>query len=132
MCHRWDSKPAGRQPVGQEDRWTCDAERSRGSALSWPSARSRSGPARAAGVAAAGGGGGGTVNLAMNPWVGYEADAAVVGYVEKTQLGETVTKKNLKEEISWQGFETGDVDVILENWGHDDLTKTYIDQNKSP
>jgi glycine betaine/proline transport system substrate-binding protein len=72
----------------------------------------------------------GTVNLAVNPWVGYEADAAVVGYLAKNKLGCTVNEKNLTEEVSWQGFGTGAVDVILENWGHDDLKKTYIDQQK--
>ena len=79
---------------------------------------------------AAGGGAKGTVNIAINPWVGYEADAAVVGYLLKNKLGYTVEEKNLKEEISWQGFESGDVDVVLENWGHDDLKKTYIDEKK--
>jgi glycine betaine/proline transport system substrate-binding protein len=62
--------------------------------------------------------------------VGYEADAAVVGCLLKSKLGYTVTEKNLKEEIAWQGFESGDVDVILENWGHADLTKTYITDKK--
>jgi len=81
--------------------------------------------------AGATGGTKGTVNIAINPWVGYEADAAVVGYLLANKLGYTVEKKELKEEISWQGFETGEVDVILENWGHDDLKKTYIQQKKT-
>jgi glycine betaine/proline transport system substrate-binding protein len=72
----------------------------------------------------------GTVNLAVNPWVGYEADAAVVAYLLEKKLGYKVEKKELKEEISWQGFETGEVDAVLENWGHDDLKKTYIEQKK--
>ena len=72
----------------------------------------------------------GTVNLAVNPWVGYEADAAVVGYLLEKKLGYKVDKKELKEEISWQGFETGEVDAVLENWGHDDLKKTYITDKK--
>ena len=72
----------------------------------------------------------GTVNLAVNPWVGYEADAAVVAYLLEKKLGYKVDKKELKEEISWQGFETGEVDAILENWGHDDLKKTYIEEKK--
>jgi glycine betaine/proline transport system substrate-binding protein len=78
----------------------------------------------------AAGGSKGTVNLAVNPWVGYEADAAVIGYLLDKKMGYTVTKKNLKEEISWQGFETGEVDAVLENWGHDDLVKTYITDKK--
>jgi glycine betaine/proline transport system substrate-binding protein len=72
----------------------------------------------------------GTVNLAVNPWVGYEADAAVVAYLLENKLGYQVEKKELKEEISWQGFETGEVDAILENWGHEDLKKTYIQDKK--
>ena len=28
--------------------------------------------------------------------------------------------KDLAEELAWQGFETGEVDAILENWGHPD------------
>ncbi|MDX6329004.1 MAG: glycine betaine/proline transport system substrate-binding protein [Streptomycetaceae bacterium] len=73
----------------------------------------------------------GAFNLAVNPWVGYEADAAVVAYVARTDLGCTVTKKDLKEEVAWQGFGTGEVDAVLENWGHDDLKKKYITQQKT-
>jgi glycine betaine/proline transport system substrate-binding protein len=72
----------------------------------------------------------GNFNIAVNPWVGYEADAAVVGYVAKQHLGCTVTKKNITEQVSWQGFSTGDVDVILEDWGHPDLQKKYVDEQK--
>jgi glycine betaine/proline transport system substrate-binding protein len=72
----------------------------------------------------------GTVKIAVNPWVGYEANAAVVAYLLEKELGYTVEKKELKEEISWQGFASGDVDVILENWGHEDLKKKYIEQDK--
>lgn len=83
--------------------------------------------------AAADGGPGkcGTFSLAVNPWVGYAADAAVVGYVAEHEMGCKVVKKDLKAEIGWQGFETGEIDAILENWGHDDLKKKYIDRQKS-
>ncbi|MBC9731240.1 ABC transporter substrate-binding protein [Streptomyces sp. TRM68367] len=73
----------------------------------------------------------GTFNLAINPWVGYEADAAVVAYVAQHDLGCTVNKKDLKEEIAWQGFGTGEVDAVLENWGHEDLKKKYITEQKT-
>jgi glycine betaine/proline transport system substrate-binding protein len=72
----------------------------------------------------------GSFNLAVSPWVGYEADAAVVAYVAQQDLGCKVVRKNLKEEISWQGFGTGEVDAVLENWGHEDLKKKYIGQQK--
>jgi glycine betaine/proline transport system substrate-binding protein len=85
------------------------------------------------GGSAGGSGGGqcGTVNLAVNPWVGYEADAAVYAYVAKTKLNCNVVKKDLKEQVSWAGFGTGEVDLILENWGHPDLTKQYITEQKT-
>lgn len=73
----------------------------------------------------------GSFNLAVNPWVGYEADAAVIAYVAETELKCKVTKKDLKEEVAWQGFGTGEVDAIVENWGHDDLRKKYIEDQKT-
>jgi glycine betaine/proline transport system substrate-binding protein len=73
----------------------------------------------------------GNVNLAVNPWVGYEADAAVVSYVAKQDLGCTVTLKNLTEQVSWQGFGTGEVDVVLENWGHPELKQKYMQGQKT-
>lgn len=83
-------------------------------------------PANAAG----GGGKCGSFNLAVNAWVGYEADAAVVSYVAQHKLGCTVVKKNLDEQVAWQGFSTGEVDAVLENWGHEDLAKKYITEQK--
>src|SRR6187397_729832 len=80
-----------------------------------------------------GGGGGGdntTINLAVNPWVGYEANAGVIANLIKTQLAHKVEYKELAEQVSWEGFESGTVDAILENWGHADLAKTYIDDKK--
>jgi glycine betaine/proline transport system substrate-binding protein len=81
------------------------------------------------------GGGGSTAScgdfkIAINPWVGYEANAAVLAYVAEKNLGCRVTKKDLKEEVAWQGFGTGEVDAVVENWGHDDLRKKYIDEQK--
>ncbi|MFE5185893.1 ABC transporter substrate-binding protein [Streptomyces sp. NPDC056628] len=73
----------------------------------------------------------GTFDLAVNPWVGYEANAAVVAYVAEHDLGCTVRQKDLKEEIAWQGFGTGEVDAVIENWGHDDLKKKYITGQKT-
>jgi len=82
-------------------------------------------------AAAAAGAPCGTVNIADNAWVGYEADVAVIAYILKNELGCTVNIKQLSEQISWQGFPTGEVDAILENWGHDDLAKQYITDQKT-
>ena len=72
----------------------------------------------------------GTVSIAVNPWVGYAANVAVVSYLLKQELGCTVVEKDLTEDASWEGLASGEVDAILENWGHDDLKKTYIDDKK--
>ncbi|MDP9826018.1 ABC transporter substrate-binding protein [Kineosporia succinea] len=72
----------------------------------------------------------GTVNMAVNPWVGFEADVAVVKYVAEKELGCTVNTKDLTEEVSWQGFASGEIDVIMEDWGHPDLEKQYVDEQK--
>ena len=73
----------------------------------------------------------GTVKIAINPWVGYEADAAVVAYLLDKELGYKVEKVPLTEQVSWEGFGSGTVDVILENWGHADLAQKYITDEKT-
>ena len=70
------------------------------------------------------------IRLAINPWVGYEANAAVVAYLLEKELGYTVEKKKLVEADAWKGFETGQIDLIMENWGHEDLKREYIEQRK--
>ncbi|GAA2206215.1 ABC transporter substrate-binding protein [Nonomuraea monospora] len=86
--------------------------------------------APAPGSSASVSGAGGTVKIAINPWVGYEASANVVAYLLKNELGYTVELPEIKEQLAWEGFETGDVDVIIENWGHPDLKKQFIDEKK--
>jgi glycine betaine/proline transport system substrate-binding protein len=72
----------------------------------------------------------GTLRLAVNPWVGYEANTAVISYLARQELGCTVKLVKEAEDKSWEHLATGDVDAILENWGHDDLKKRYIDNEK--
>jgi glycine betaine/proline transport system substrate-binding protein len=84
-----------------------------------------SGSTGAAGAAACG-----NVNMADNNWTGYEADVAVVQYLLTNDLGCTVKLSHVAEQVGWQGFSTGQIDVILENWGHEDLAKKYITDQK--
>ncbi|HST85149.1 MAG TPA: glycine betaine ABC transporter substrate-binding protein, partial [Kineosporiaceae bacterium] len=72
----------------------------------------------------------GRFTIAVNPWVGYEANAAVVAYLAKTELQCEVVLRPEAEVESWKNMAAGKVDVILENWGHDDFKKTYIDEQK--
>jgi glycine betaine/proline transport system substrate-binding protein len=70
------------------------------------------------------------LTIAVNPWAGYAANVAVVSYLAKHHLGCEVVERELTEDDSWKGLAAGTVDVILENWGHDDLKKRYIDREK--
>jgi glycine betaine/proline transport system substrate-binding protein len=72
----------------------------------------------------------GTINLAVNNWVGYEADAFVVGQVAQKRLGCLVNYVYIDEQISWQGFASGQVDAVLENWGHPELIDLYVKKLK--
>ncbi len=81
-----------------------------------------------ANVAANGGKTCGDVNMALNDWVGYTADAYVIGEIASKQLGCTMNYKNLAEQLSWAGEAAGSIDVIMENWGHQDLAAKYIKQ----
>ncbi len=49
----------------------------------------------------------GTVNLAVNPWVGYEADAAVVSYVLKNKLAATSSREAIDEKRPGRASATG-------------------------
>jgi glycine betaine/proline transport system substrate-binding protein len=37
----------------------------------------------------------------------------------------------VKEEVGWQGMASGTIDTILENWGHADLVKKYVTDQKT-
>jgi len=47
------------------------------------------------------------------------------------KLGCTVTYPEVKEEVGWQGMSDGSIDTVVENWGHEDLVKKYIDGQKT-
>jgi glycine betaine/proline transport system substrate-binding protein len=73
----------------------------------------------------------GDLRIAVNPWTGYVANAHVIGYLAKTKLGCNVTYPDVKEEVGWAGMASGSIDAIVENWGHADLVKKYIDEAKT-
>jgi glycine betaine/proline transport system substrate-binding protein len=102
------------------------------SAASSGPAASGSAPAASAAVAAAtckGDGSKGSVKMMINQWVGAAANVAVAQCLLQ-QMGYKIATSTLAEEVAWQGFQTGEVDVILENWGHPDLEKKYIATDK--
>ncbi len=82
-------------------------------------------------TSSAGGKSCGELNIAVNPWTGYETNAHLIGYVAETKLGCKVNYQDVKEEVGWQGMANGTIDTIVENWGHADLVKKYITQQKT-
>jgi glycine betaine/proline transport system substrate-binding protein len=115
----------------------------RGSGATTPPASTGAGPSTAASTAAGGStepsavakatcqgaGDKGTVKMMINQWVGAEANVSVAQCLLQ-QMGYKVETSTLAEEPAWQGFETKEIDVILENWGHPDLEKKYITDTK--
>ena len=71
------------------------------------------------------------LNIAVNPWTGYVSNAHLIGYVAESKLGCKVVYQDVKEEVGWQGMAKGSIDTIVENWGHEDLVKKYIDEQKT-
>ncbi len=71
-----------------------------------------------------------TVRIDIHPWAGYEAQAAVLAYLLQHELGYRVERRPIKEDETWARFETGEVDVIVENWGHNHLKEEYIERKK--
>jgi glycine betaine/proline transport system substrate-binding protein len=67
----------------------------------------------------------------VNPWTGYVSNAHLIGYVAQSKLGCKVAYQDVKEEVGWQGMAKGSIDTIVENWGHPDLIKKYIDEQKT-
>ena len=66
-----------------------------------------------------------TVRMAVNGWVGYEASAAVLTYLLREEMGYQVQLIRTDEQPSWQALDQGVLDVIIENWGHEDLMEIY-------
>lgn len=70
----------------------------------------------------------GDFKIIVNPWVGYTADAYVVGHVAEEELGCNVSYVELKEGgPSYQALASGDGDVILEEWSHQAELKQAVD-----
>lgn len=70
------------------------------------------------------------VTIAVYPWIGYEADVAVVSTILKKKLGYRVETKKIGAKDSWPALENGEVDILLENWGREADKKTYIEDKK--
>jgi glycine betaine/proline transport system substrate-binding protein len=71
----------------------------------------------------------GEINMAINDWVGYKADAYVIGHVAEEEFGCQMNYIPIKEELAWAEFGTGEIDVIIEDWGHPGLERQYFEES---
>ncbi|MEU5096697.1 ABC transporter substrate-binding protein [Streptomyces sp. NPDC020996] len=72
-----------------------------------------------------------TVTLSVQSWVGAQADVAVARYLLEHELGYRVDTVQVDEIPAWDALSQGRVDAILEDWGHPDQEKRYIDDKKT-
>jgi glycine betaine/proline transport system substrate-binding protein len=70
-----------------------------------------------------------TIVIAVNPWVGAEANANVAKVIMEQQMGCTVELKEVNETAQFPGMADGSLDATLEVWpsGHFDDRENYID-----
>jgi glycine betaine/proline transport system substrate-binding protein len=71
-----------------------------------------------------------TITIAVNPWVGAEANAAVAQTVMQSEMGCTVELQEINESGQFPAMAQGDVDATLEVWpsGHLKDRKDYIEK----
>ncbi len=70
-----------------------------------------------------------TIVIAVNPWVGAEANANVAKVVMEQEMGCTVELQEINESAQFPAMADGDVDATLEVWpsGHAKDREDYID-----
>lgn len=79
----------------------------------------------------AGAQGANTVTLSVQSWVGAQANVAVAQYILEHELGYRVDTVQVDEVPAWDALSQGRVDAILEDWGHPDQEKRYVEDKKT-
>ncbi|MGW3495116.1 ABC transporter substrate-binding protein [Streptomyces sp. NPDC001020] len=72
-----------------------------------------------------------TVTLSVQSWVGAQANVAVAQYILEHKLGYRVDTVQVDEVPAWDALSQGRVDAILEDWGHPDQVKRYVDDKRT-
>ncbi|MFI7297225.1 ABC transporter substrate-binding protein [Streptomyces sp. NPDC050121] len=72
-----------------------------------------------------------TVTLSVQSWVGAQSNVAVAQYLLEHKLGYRVDTVQVDEIPAWDALSQGRVDAILEDWGHPDQEKRYVDDKKT-
>ncbi|MFJ8646268.1 ABC transporter substrate-binding protein [Streptomyces sp. NPDC093546] len=72
-----------------------------------------------------------TVTLSVPSWVGAQANVAVAKYLLEHELGYRVDTVQIDEVPAWDALSQGRVDALMEDWGHPDEEKRYVDDKKT-
>ncbi|MFD7919139.1 ABC transporter substrate-binding protein [Streptomyces sp. NPDC059740] len=76
-------------------------------------------------------GGSRSVTLSFGSWVGANANVGVAKYLLEHELGYHVDTTQVDEIPAWDALSQGRIDAILEDWGHPEQEKQYIDEKKT-
>jgi glycine betaine/proline transport system substrate-binding protein len=72
-----------------------------------------------------------TVTLSVQSWVGAQADAAVAEYLLEHELGYHVDTVQVDEVPAWDALSQGRVDAIMEDWGHPEQERRYVEEKRT-
>lgn len=72
-----------------------------------------------------------SVTLSVQSWVGAQANVAVAQYILQHKLGYRVDTVQVDEVPAWDALSQGRVDAILEDWGHPDQEKRYVEDKRT-
>ncbi|MDX3530824.1 ABC transporter substrate-binding protein [Streptomyces sp. ID05-39B] len=72
-----------------------------------------------------------TVTLSVQSWVGAQANVAVAQYLLEHELGYRVDTVQIDEVPAWDALSQGRVDALLEDWGHPDQERRYVDDKRT-
>ncbi|MFI1970451.1 glycine/betaine ABC transporter substrate-binding protein [Streptomyces cinnamoneus] len=72
-----------------------------------------------------------TVTLSVQSWVGARANTAVAQYLLEHELDYRVDTVQVDEVPAWDALSQGRVDAMLEDWGHPEQEKRYVQDKKT-
>lgn len=72
-----------------------------------------------------------SVTLSVQSWVGAQANVAVAEQLLKHELGYRVETVQTDEVPAWDALSQGRVDAIMEDWGHPEQEKLYVEEKKT-
>jgi glycine betaine/proline transport system substrate-binding protein len=72
-----------------------------------------------------------SVTLSVQSWVGAQSNVAVAQYLLEHELGYRVDTVQVDEVPAWDALSQGRVDALLEDWGHPEEEKRYVQDKKT-